>query len=364
MQQIQELVSTQGLRYRRDHCRVVDVLTGRDIGQQQVVAHEVGQHRRVRSIETKMRRKVGDDLDAEFGVIAGATLSDVVQKRAHQQQVRPTDPAGVLRRGDCGLDQVPIDGVTVHGVALRGRPDDLPARNQPADEIGLIQGLPHLHASPPSTEQTDQILPRRPRPRYRQRCGLGSQPVDGVLRHLQPGLGRRCCGPQDQHRITIRPGIGGQHSLAVLHHHAFGQWCPGACAPDLAQPRNGRARDLPAHPAPGHRTDKTDRASGRADCAQEFVLVGVVKHRGDSWLFLLSQPVGGPAGGHVQGVAGIEQREPGRSQRALRRADDPAGGQRPHDRQIAQPAVTLLEVRLQQMGQFAVLCGAVLNSGP
>ena len=53
------------------------------------------------------------------GVVAREALADVVQERADEEQVGPLDRVGQLGGQRGGLEEVPVDGEGVVGVALR-----------------------------------------------------------------------------------------------------------------------------------------------------------------------------------------------------------------------------------------------------
>ena len=188
-----------------------------------VPAH-LHQHAAVLGPEAEVLRDLGDQAHADVGVVlAGAALADVVQEGADQQQVGPVDVAGVRARLHGGLEQVPVDGVAVDGVVLRGRADDVPVRDQRGDDARLVQGLPDRDRAAPGAQQRHQRVAGGRRPRHRHRRGLGGQARHCVPAEQVAGLGR--CGgrPQDERGITVGPGIGGQDGLPVLQDHAVGQ---------------------------------------------------------------------------------------------------------------------------------------------
>ena len=86
--------------------------------------------------------------------------------------------AGVLARrgidalvfhGDDGLDEVPVDGVTVHGVALRAAAHGTPLRDPALDHPGEVEPLPHGHEARPGGEQVGEEPAGDLRPGLRQR---------------------------------------------------------------------------------------------------------------------------------------------------------------------------------------------------
>ena len=75
-------------------------------------------------------------------VVQAGALADVVQDRGEQQQVGAVHPANQPGGLDRGLHQMPVDGVAVDRVALRQRPQPVPAGQERGDHPGLVERLP------------------------------------------------------------------------------------------------------------------------------------------------------------------------------------------------------------------------------
>jgi hypothetical protein len=103
-----------------------------------------------------------------------------------------------------------------------------------------------------------------------------------------------------------------------------------------------------------------DRARVAGHPAQQGVAVVQAEQAGHRGSLLGHQPVHPSAGGGVQGIAGVEQPQVGRAYgraQGVRRAGVRDAPQHPD---VAQPAAGLLQVALQQEGQFAVGAPAAL----
>ena len=119
----------------------------------------------------------------------GRALADVVQQGGDEQQVGPAHPRGSARtRLDGRLQHVPVDGAAVHGVALRPVPDQRPLGQQPVDQAGLVERLPHRHGGWPGAEQGRRTGSRARRGHgVRQRRAAAASRSTGVRRERQPG---------------------------------------------------------------------------------------------------------------------------------------------------------------------------------
>jgi hypothetical protein len=226
VQQFERARRSDGVGHGPDGGRVLQVAPGGRVDEQQVVTYEGGEHRHVLAVEADPGRHVlGDDLAGD-GVVARPALADVVQQRGDEQEVGPVDPAGHLGCLDRGLDEVPVDGPDVHGVALRSAAHPLPVRQQVRDEALGLQRLPDVDGRAAGTQQGDELLARLGGPGRRQRAGGGRHPSYGVQGERQSGLGGRGGGAQGQHGVPV--GLGGprEHDLAVLLDHALGQRRP------------------------------------------------------------------------------------------------------------------------------------------
>ena len=90
-EQVEGVLGADGVGDRGDGGRVVEVASGGEAREQKVVAYEVDEHRDVVGVEAHPRRDRLGEHHPVVGVVAGTTLAQVVQERADEQQVGPTD---------------------------------------------------------------------------------------------------------------------------------------------------------------------------------------------------------------------------------------------------------------------------------
>ena len=142
-EQLERAQVADGLGDGGQRGRVGQIAARGDIGQQQVMAHQRGQHLGVLGRQPHARPDGLHQRNADLGVVAGVALADVVEQRAEHQQVGAVHSVGHLRcLGDC-FPRVPIDGVAVVHVPLRPSAHRRPLGQQPHDEPGVIERFPH-----------------------------------------------------------------------------------------------------------------------------------------------------------------------------------------------------------------------------
>ena len=150
-------------------------------------------------------------------------------------------------------------------------------------------------------------------------------------------------------------GVPGEHDLVALPDHALGERL--AAHPAVAAARTADERRL--HPPPGLVGDEGEPPAGQADLAQQRVLVGHARGPSAtgrcSWRTSTSLRA---AGAPAQLVADVEQEGVGRLDLRGRLVAELGGGDGAQHLPLAQPAVGLLEVGLEQEGQLADLPGA------
>ncbi len=132
-----------------------------------------------------------DDLDADGGVVAREPLADVVQQGADEEEVGPFDVLG-QSGGQCGgLEQVPVDGEAVVGVALRLVAHGGPFGQEPHEETVLVERLDLVDGGRALGEQVDQGLARLVGPGVSRRWHAVGQAVEGALGDgtVEPGGG-------------------------------------------------------------------------------------------------------------------------------------------------------------------------------
>ncbi len=162
-----------------DRGGIVEVAPRGRVGQQEMMAHEVDQHVDVGGREPHARGDVLDDLHADGGVVAGITLADVVQKRADQEQIRPLDPIGQLG-GECrGLQEVPVDGEGVVGVALGLVAYRGPLGNEAHQQAVLVERLDLVDGGS-ARARAGRRAPRGSRPTTGRPAGACGRPGDAA----------------------------------------------------------------------------------------------------------------------------------------------------------------------------------------
>ena len=144
-----------------DRRRVGQVAAHGDVGQQQVVLHEPHEDRRRRSAGARAAgRSRATSAIPLARVIAGVALAEVVEQRPEHEEVGPIDAAG--EGGGVGgrLPQVPVDGEAVVGVALRPAAHGAHSGQQAHEDAPLVERLEHVDRPVPLAEQGDQLVER------------------------------------------------------------------------------------------------------------------------------------------------------------------------------------------------------------
>ena len=224
-----------------------------------MVAHQVDQDGHVGVVEAHARRDTHGQDHTVVGVVAGQSLAEVVQQRAHEQQVGPAHRAhDVVGAGDC-LEEVAVDGEAVERVALRFAPHAVPLGEVLHEEAVLVEQLDLRHHRVAASEQRDERVADVGRPRYRRGTCLGVEASQRRPRDRDAEVGRVGGGPEDQRRIVGRRGVGEHGDLAVAEHQPRrqGHVASGGRAP---------ARSLCATPAPRATRRRTGWRSSAPPC--------------------------------------------------------------------------------------------------
>ncbi len=218
-EQVQEAEPFGVARARRGEvvgdARVGEIAPRRDLGHQQVVAHEPGDDLAPFAVEPDAPHHAERDVGADLRVVTGKSLADVVEERTEQQELRTpagarddaVEPgvaglAGVEQRGALRerFEQVPIDGEAVVRVALRTGPHVLPLGQESNEDAFVVECLEHGDGTGAGPQQPQErgALPHVPR-----RLGHRSQPGQrGPLERQRPPRPRR---PTPPARATPRP---------------------------------------------------------------------------------------------------------------------------------------------------------------
>lgn len=181
----------------------------------------------------------------------------------------------------------------------------------------------------------------------------------------EPGLGGGRRRTQGQHGVALGAGGTGEDDLAVRLDHAVGE--RGAFRGGLRAAEHGAepgARGAGAQDAvdlpPGDVGGVRDGAGGLVDLAQQGVGVEESERLGDLVLFLEGEPVGGPAGREVQGVAGVQQGAARLGESFAGGVGDPGGGDGSQRGGVAEAAAGFLEVGFEEELELAHAFGALL----
>ena len=99
---------------------------------------------------------VSREHDAVVGVVAGIALAQVVEQRAHEQQVGATHRAHDVVGARHRLEEVTVDGEAVERVALRLAAHPLPLGEVVHEEAALVEQLDQRHHRVAPTEERDE----------------------------------------------------------------------------------------------------------------------------------------------------------------------------------------------------------------
>ena len=356
-EQLEHVAVPDGLRDEANRRGIIEITTGRHLREQEVLTNERHEHVDILGREAHARRELLDDDDARVGVVTRKALADVVQERAHQQEVRSCDRARQERGLRDRLEQVAIDGVAMERVALRFAANRFPLGEDASDKAEVIEGLEHGDHRLTAAEQRDERVARVVRPR---RFGWWRQFLDPYERG---SLDRRadvrgsCADAQRERRIRFRAGFGTQTDFPTPQHDP---------APDRLLP----AVDVPLrwarHPrletAPHLIERPRDGARRLGDVGHEDVGVGHAEPLGHIVLALEQQHVRRPPGRAVQ-------LDPRREQEVVLPRDVDVVGERDRhrvrdrteQRHVAQTALPLFEIGLEQEGDVAELLVPLRN---
>ena len=336
--------------------RVVQVTPGGDHGQQQVEPDGRGDEFGVRGGQAHPPADVSGHDFACDAVVTRPALADVVQQGREQQQVRPGHFPG-QRGGMRGrLGQVTVHGEGMQRVALGPVPDPLPVRDQRRHQAFGVERLPDADRGLAGAQQGEQRVPGRRGPGDGQRRAFG-QPVQGPRRQRQAGLRGRGGRAQDERGIADRVGGAGQHHLAVLFHHSVRE--RAALGPAAAQP----APAYPVRLAEGVINRVRDGTRGPRQHPEQHVPVEQAERAGHLVLLLKDQPVQAAPGDLVQRVPGVQDLLVGGADLGAGRGRHPRGRDRLDRVHVPQAATGLLQVGLEQEGQFAAHPGAFIVVG-
>ena len=290
------------------------------------------------------------------GVVAGVALAEVVEQGAEHEQVGPVDPVG--ERGGVGrrLPQVPVDGEAVVGVALRAAAHRRPLRA--AGARGCRAGrAPRARRSPGgpgaagrrarrAAPSGQRVAPRRRR-RPRRRSGRASS--GPARRRAGRRRGRPAARAPGRRRGRRGPVSSTSRSTTTSPSPTRSSW-PSWWRDDVAPRPVG---------------DPGDAAGGGGDVGHQHVGRRRAEPGGDGVLVLEPQHVAGPPLLPVQGDADVDERAVAAVEHGevVGRHDEVGVGRPPQRVHVAQPAVAVLEVGLEQVGDVAGLAPALDDLG-
>ena len=355
MEQFEGRQVAEDARNLVDDGGILQVATGRGVRQEQVVPDQLHDDRAVVRVEAHACGQVRGNARADDAVIAATRLADVVEERTDEQQVWPGDVAGERAGLHRRLDQVSIDRVLVHGVALRSRADDVPPGDEAADHAVLVEGLPHTDHRRARAQQRHERLAHLARPRGGRVKGLGRQAVDGVRGHAQPGLRGGRGGSKQQSVVAGGLRLEGEHHLAVLHDDSVGKGqTRRGPTPDRSQGDAMTIAGEPVDAVPRHIARVGNGPRAVVHRTQERIRVGNADQvLGDGILLLHHQPVAARASDPLKRITNVEQESHGILVAVVGYVGHPGGCDALEDRGVAQSSVGLLEVRFEQLRGLA-----------
>ena len=301
-EQFEREVVADGIGHRVDGRVVRQVAARGDLGQQQVMADELGDDRGVGRREPEARPDRRHEPDTRIGVISRVALTEVVEQCAEHEQIGAAhafgDLGGVRRR----LPQMPVDGEPVVGVALGLGPNGRPLGQQAAEQIALVERFERGYRPVPFEQQRDEIVACAGRPRRRPNGRLGGEPIERRPIDHRLMAGGRGGDVDEQRRVVRRVGRVAQMDLAVVHgdarrHRHIATKCPTRAAGQ---------RTTDAEPALVR--DPGDRAGRPGDLGHQRVGIDDRTTFGHGVLVLQGEHVASPAGDTVQFDAGGEHR--------------------------------------------------------
>ena len=251
--------------HERDRAVVVEIPPGRDVGQEEVVLDEGGEHGDVVSVEPDARADRRHDLHADRAVVARVALADVVEERTEDEQVRAGHAVDEVGRFGRGLPQVPVDREPVVGVALGPAAVRGPLGDQVHPQTAMVERLDHRDGGAPAQQQLDEELASFRRPRRGERDRVVGQPFERMPIDALAPFGRRCRHAQHQRRVSARIGVRAEVHAELVGEHPVAEVLGRHERPPLvAGPRLLRLDPLPHLVA-----DERDRPGGAGDLRHE-----------------------------------------------------------------------------------------------
>ena len=350
---MEQAAALQGVGHRGDCAVVVQVPAGSHVGEQEVVPDHRHQDVDVTIVEPHAAGDGPQQVDPDLGVVTRVALADVVEQRAHQQQVGPVHPVDETGRLRGRLHQVPVDGEAVVGVALGPGSARLPLRDHEHEQPHVVEVLDDRDGRWSGCEQRHKHLTGLVRPRHGQRQSVVGQSLQGPALQVGIVLGGHPRAPQHEERIA-QVGLGRELQAPVVEHQAGGHL-------PTAQVAEGPERSAPTGGPPGAARRSLagpgDSARRGGHLGHQDVGIGQVECRRHVILEFQQEAIGPLSGEAVELDADGQQRL-GRGDQA-RRLDLPKYGHGGlfHPEKVvdvAQATPGLLEVRFEKEGHLPV----------
>ena len=297
------------------------------------------------------------------GVVAGEALADVVQQRADQEEVGPLDRVGQPRRQGRGFEQVPVDGEGVVGVALGLVAHGGPLGDQPDQQAVLVEGLELVDGGAARAEQRDEGRPGLARPGVARRRHAVGQTVQRPR-----AMGRSSSAAVAARRSGKRGVVGDRRASASGRSRRRRATMSGprsveapvwpASGGAAAEASPGRRSGVP-QPAPAPHVVARPRRSGvrPSDTASMSASASEKPSASATWSWSWSRSLSCSRRGHAVQLDADVGEERGRvlerGQVGVVGQQRGVGGDGAEHADVAQAAVALLQVGLQEEGDVA-----------
>ena len=142
-----------------------------------------------------------------------AALAEVVEQGGGHEQIGSLDLRARPAAWATALQEMPVDGEAVVGVALGARPHVCPLRQDPGPDATLVERFDHATAPRPAEQQGDEQRPNVRRSTVPPAPGVGQRSARGCRVDRRPVLGGGRGGAEDQDGIR-RPSRRGRPGAA------------------------------------------------------------------------------------------------------------------------------------------------------
>jgi len=185
-----------------------------------------------------------------------------------------------------------------------------------------------------------------------------------MRREVQTCLCGRRSRPEDQSRVPVGAGLGGEHDFALVNDNTIGQRGALLTPPQAPEGAPRRPPGHPRHAVPGGVGGVGDQTTIGRYRTHEGVGVRVSEGGRDPVLLLHEQPIPRLTGPQVQGIAGVQEQPRGGLEVTVGDVSQPRRGDGAQDRQLTQSPEGLLDVGLQQVGDLALPLPPLVGGRP